>query len=616
MIAGHYEDNQISPSGPIFENGSGWSTATNRRFSNGSLRQTINGDPDFNNPANTGDFIQFRFVGTGFDIGTQLGPNGSEMRVCWQQASTFDGSFFDNTGEPCLDFQNEDSRTSYDVLRSVTGLPYGVYTVGVLHGDDGLSISGAARSSNYPATMMIDFIDIFNESALQPLTDPGIYNEDALASNDKPFLQLMPSDRWTQVSGRSARNATGESYYGVIDSRGRITRSNAGAAAAIQVTVAANSEATLALDTYATGSGHSNQLQACILNGLDLVSCSIIPDMADSHNQVVHIDNTGGAETDYTVMFQVLTPGYFRIDGYQLIQGDTLTEGIYDDHFMYGGGLINLTGTWMLSPEQISKYRGAYGDTVAVTQELNADAVFKFQGTGFSIINVEDADRLQLEICYVTVTQFGIDGFNSATCETRDPELTRGRYPQYGLTVMGLKPDTYEARVRVSKSPTDLKSQYFRFDALVIFGDVTAGTALAPGLYDDAQLLGNAAVRFAPAPFWSANSRVRSGPPAGPWQLTEQLASNVGSVLQLYLEGNVLTLYQNFGVNSRNIRVCQVIPGNDFNELQCGNFSQSGKRYYFTPISFFGLGDGEHELIFENREPRRNFNVDAVQVTP
>ena len=56
--------------------------------------------------------------------------------------------------------------------------------------------------------------------------------------------------------------------------------------------------------------------------------------------------------------------------------------------------------------------------------------------------------------------------------------------------------------------------------------------------------------------------------------------------------------------------------GNTANELQCNNFSQSGRGGYFTPIVFYGLGEGAHEVIFENKEAKRNFNVDGLRVIP
>ena len=87
-----------------------------------------------------GDFIEFEFFGTGFDIGTEVSrTKGSEMFVCYVIAGTFDG-VWNGTGEDCLVFQNEVSRTNRDVIRSVVGTATKyLYTVVVYNKDDGLS---------------------------------------------------------------------------------------------------------------------------------------------------------------------------------------------------------------------------------------------------------------------------------------------------------------------------------------------------------------------------------------------------------------------------------------------------------------------------------------------
>ena len=88
-------------------------------------------------------------------------------------------------------------------------------------------------------------------------------------------------------------------------------------------------------------------------------------------------------------------------------------------------------------------------------------------------------------------------------------------------------------------------------------------------------------------------------------------------MLQVFVEGNVLTLYQQIHKKSSSeVQVCLVVYGTEGNELECGTFSQSGKGSYFTPIAFYGLGDGTHQIIFENKTPKARFNVDGLQVTP
>ncbi len=607
LRAGHYEDVHISSVGPIVEHGTSWATVSSYYFSNKGVRQATT----------PGDYIQFQFEGTGFDIGTLMGRNGSEMLICYLPTSaSFDGTWNGDNGETCLEYQNETAYTNYDVMRSVVGLPFDTYRVGVVHMDDGTSeIYGSTRSPSYPARLAIDYVDIFNGPTLDPITEPGTYNEDANGGGDA-YLQLFPQDRWTQVTGIYARYASNQSYYSV-SANNRILSTNAGAAAAMKLHLENGQGATVILDTYASGYGHSTDgLQACIYKGATLVDCQVITTLTSSKNQVVQVPTNTGAADDFTIVFQMLSRGYFRIDGYQVILGTTLTEGIYDNQFMSDGGLIDLDGTWSLPPAYGTKYYGTYGNEVILSKEVDASASFDFYGTGIDVITVEDIYRIPVEICIEKLTTYTSDGFTSDDCEIRGPQVSAGRYTQYGLTVYGLAPDTYHARIRLAGPLLNAYYSTFRLDAIAIFGDITAGAPLAPGLYDDTQLVNNDAVEFGPGPFWAANTRYYYGPPYGPWQKTEQQAYNAGSVLQVYVAGNTLTLYQNVGYNSPDIRVCLVIPGMTVNELQCNNFSQYGLRKYFSPISIFGLGAGNHQMIFENRSPRRRFNVDAMQVTP
>lgn len=609
LNAGVYEDLYIGPDALIDANGAGWSTIAHKSYSNGSIRQA--------SVANA-DFAQFEFLGTGFGIGTHIGRNGSEMEVCYQTSALFDGSFIDGDDE-CIVFQNESAGANLDILRTITGLPEDTYTVGVLHRDDGfsnLSATPTPRSVTYPARMVIDTIQIFNTPATALIDESGTFNENAEDSG-VPLIQLLPANRWGKVTGKAAAAASGGTYTGVLDGRGRITSASAAGSATLRLAVPANSSITLAIDTVGAGKGSSGQLMYCVLNGAQLVdNCQTITTMPVSIQQVVTIENNTGVLANYTVFFQLLTPGYFRIDDFQVIVGDTLTEGIYDNHFMSVNGLINVSSNWQLPPTPGTKVKGSFGGDVIRTQTQNAEMTFTFEGSGFSIITVESIYRLGIEVCYVTETQFQIDGFTSAVCRLNAPEVGKGTFVQYGLSFYGLTPDTYVARVRVTQAVTDVKRQWFQVDALVIFGDVTSAGALQPGVYDDAALLTNPSVRFAPQVFWSMNPKIKSGPPRGPWKLTERQATNSGAVLQVFVEGNTLILYQEVGTkNTSSVQACLVVFGTQVNELLCNTFSQNGRSGFFTPIAFFGLGEGTHEIIFENKTPGRRFNIDGLRVT-
>lgn len=608
--AGLYEDYFIQPGGLIDAVGTGWSTVNNARFTNGSIRQTNNPDLDLV-PGDSGDYAQFEFRGTGFAIGTHVGRPGSEMRVCYATAAAFDGDFFDNTGEQCIDFQNELSAANTNVLRTVAGLPQDTYVVGVLHKSDGqtnLTNPPKVRPATNPAILIIDYVLIFDEPQPALLNASGVLNQDAAASGS-PYIQLLPANRWATITGTAARNASSQNFVGVVDAAGRVVNNTAGAAAVLRVNVTSADGMTLALNTLAAGGGHSNQLRYCILNSATLVGCDLLTTMPTNPNQVIRLASTG----EYTIFLQTLTPGFFRIDGLQIIQGNTLVEGIYDNHLIRPDGLIDLNGTWS-APLKLS---GSYGGEIHRTQTQDASVTFRFTGTGFSILNVEEKIRLHVEVCFVTDAQFQINGFTDAICRMNAPTVPSGRFPQYGLSYYGLEPNTYMARVSV-KHPTaiNVKTQWFQIDGIVIFGDVTAQDPLGPGLYDDAVLVDNPAVRFAPAPFWTRTA-AKAGPPKGPWKLTEHVATNSGAVMQLFVEGNTLIVFQQFASsNTTDVSACLVVFGTTVNELQCNNFSQKGSTRWFTPIAFYGLGTGQHQIIFENRVPKKRFNIDGLQVTP
>jgi hypothetical protein len=174
------------------------------------------------------------------------------------------------------------------------------------------------------------------------------------------------------------------------------------------------------------------------------------------------------------------------------------------------------------------------------------------------------------------VDETSFDDTELAFCRFNSTELTStSAKKQYGVTFYGLTPDTYAARVQVNEVPTNLSSQWLKVDAIVIFEGVTSGGPLVNGMYDDAELMNHDAVRFAPTVFWSQKPKVKNGPPKGPWQLTQQEAKNSGTVVQVFVEGNTLILYQEFsGSGSGNIQACLIVDGADDNELLCNNFSR------------------------------------------
>ena len=332
--------------GALVENGAGWTTETNRSFTNGSIEQTQTVQMTSCNSASSAP---------AFAIGTHTGRTGTEMLVCYQPTTeVFDGTWDDSANEQCIEFQNETSSTKRDISRTIAGLPQGEYRVGVVNIDDGnsdiVNPPVIRDSVAYPPTLIIDFVDIFDATApaVLGLNDGGVYNENATDGSETPYIQLVPHQVWGEITGRNARNASEESYVSIIDNRGRVSRTLAGPAAVMQVTVDAGDLATLTLDVYDDRS-NSKQLQYCILDGDTLVECNILDTFADNELQILTINNSGGPQTTFTVFIQTLDPGYFRIDGFKLMQGTTLFAGLYEDLHIQPGGIIDANGTGWVS---------------------------------------------------------------------------------------------------------------------------------------------------------------------------------------------------------------------------------------------------------------------------
>jgi hypothetical protein len=379
----------------------------------------------------------------------------------------------------------------------------------------------------------------------------------------------------------------------------------------------------------------------------------------------------------HTLTLRGLTPGGLKIDGFQTIEGSTLPPGIYDsftpDNLLDATPNVNPAITCNPNVEWCTfKVATAYGGTVIRTRKPNGGGLndapkltFEFVGTGFSVVTPVSTTGVDMRICYKLAsssTPFPPDGtsltaypgnatnpppgsvpdpnvdtnpadYPDVFCEVVTTNTTAATWTarntgrlnpvsgqQYGFAYYGLPEGEYTAEVRMVESPSTVGlSDYLQIDAVAIFGDVTQGTLLTPGLYDNTA----AGIDYEPGVFWTANTTT-FGPTKGPYNKTEQTASNVGTIAQFFLQGNAFTLYQTAGIYSANVRVCLVITntpihcgtqGETLLSKQVNEFSQSKVgTTYFTPIIFYGLGTGSHQIIIENRNHAKKMGVDAVRV--
>ena len=624
-----YTDNAGAGSGA-------WTTVFGATYRGGSAHQTTVAGA-------SGDVLTFSFTGTGFEIGTGIDRFGGEMEVCY------------GTGPPniCFTYENESTLVSNLVSRSVTGLALNTYQVQVRHAEDGLTIIppipvGGARLAAYtPSKLRIDYVNIFNAALPPVVTQGGLYNEDA-SFNGAPYLQLLPAERWTSFSGTAAAAFSNKSYVGVVDSLKRLVATYAGPSATLRVQIPATGGATVVLYTGAAIATNTNRLLVCAnnVNGSETApgtNCTIVTDMRTSNQVVLNgtkLAALGAAGPGtVTLTFRALTPGLFRIDGFQLIQGTTLTAGIYDDFLAGPSGVLTTTGTWDFAPSTASKLTTAYGGTQALAKTTGATMTYDFQGTGFGVFTTVDSVGVDMRLCYklkINLTDFPAstvlnqDGKTSGvTCHTyttdtntplTDWSAKNGNNPRpavgyaYGFDVHGLDNNTYTAEIRLVR-PALAATDRLKIDAIAVFSDITVPPgvlASAPNgqYYDDTA----AGIRYEPGAFWSSNTTVY-GPTLGPWNKTVHASTKAGAIAQFDMKGNGFILYQTATTTgSKWVRVCvKSVLGEE-----CSEFSQySGKATYFTPIAFYGLGTAaNHEVVIENRDAGRIMSIDGLKIIP
>ncbi|MBI5669147.1 MAG: S8 family serine peptidase [Chloroflexi bacterium] len=608
---GLYED--VHP-GLKFQNGTvnppevAWTSIFSASYSGGQARWTSDDTAT----------MEFSFVSaTGFEVGALADLYGGEMEICYDTDG--DADWADATSR-CYIYQNERSTASYTTSRTVTGLnPATPYFVRVRNAETNVP----PRNPRYaPVRLVIDFVRIFGEALPPAITTSGQFNEDA-ASGGVKVLQLLPANRWNTFSGTAARGFSGGSYVGVVDNSKRLSSAYAGPVATLRLNNA--SAATVILYTGPASSLNSGEVLVCA-NNVTTADCIRITNLKTENQIVLNSTNLPvlANAANVTLSFRTLTTGQFRIDGFQVIFGTTLTPGIYDSFLVGNNGLLNTGG----SSWTTVKSTRAYGGTLVRTKTANAAIALEFSGTGFSVLTQADAYGSDMRLCYVLKTAFDgtFDG-TGETCQTVTTDTSAGSGEptwlavngdrpnpitayQYAFAIHGLPNGVYVAELRhIDTPPAGVPlTDWLQVDAVVVFG--APGAALASGpLHDDT----NPNIAYSPSAFWTLLS-TPYGPARGPWQRTEHNTTAVGTIAQVEVDGNALVLYQTGSTRaSRKIRLCVTTDeGQD-----CTDFSQSTRTTYFTPVAFYGFGKADtHQIVIENWDYGKVLSVDALQVLP
>lgn len=590
---------------------------------------------------------EFTFTGTGFKLGMPIETFGSNnVQVCYATATNYPNNL------ECFTYDQADSTRQYLIDRIVVGLPRDSYTV---------RLSNAAADG----LLMLDDITIYDQ-ALPSVVPPGYYNETAQDMNGDLYARLRPFNNWDLLENAGFSGGT---VYTVADDLGRTSSSLAGMNAMFVVDVPADQDLTFIFYNTYVSTGNSNTLQVCVVGVDDLYSAGDCINTAalTVDQQLVFDRNTFpelGTPGQQKIVFTSITRGQLPFDAFQVIAGENFGPGIYDEFLPTS--LLNFTPSVNRNPGCntssnwcILKDSGSFGGFTAYSSSGSASLQFTIEGSGFSILTNASSTGTPIRICYkrsantspfpalgsepnpvnIDLSQTGV---NAIWCDDRTTNTASGwsqrNGPQplptspyrYGFSYYGLPVDTYDVEVRVDGTPSG--GRFIQIDAVAVFGESSTLPVIQPGFYDDAAL--NQHLSLGPDVLWSAQTTT-DRPPSGPFNQTQTVTTNAGAIAQMKISGNALTLFYRMGsTSSRWANICWITAVDTTihctpqaettngsvaysDSRQMSEFSQNNATTnVFVPMAFYGFGEGEHEIIIENRDNGSEFNIDALLVQP
>ncbi|MFQ3657607.1 MAG: hypothetical protein SNJ54_01550, partial [Anaerolineae bacterium] len=299
-----------------------------------------------------------------------------------------------------------------------------------------------------------------------------------------------------------------------------------------------------------------------------------------------------------------------------------------------------------------------YGTTAAYTRANDATLGFNIEGTGFGLMVQTEASAGDIRICYkrasnetpfpalgdetdaedVVLNNNSVLGIyceqvrlNTATTGASTWQgLNRtliNPNPSFGYTFAyyGLPQGRYTVEVRTILPV--MNPGRVIIDAVNVFSNPTTLPPLQPGLHDD----NVPSIRYEPSLAW-VRQNTPAQPPAGAYGRAESITRLAGSVAQLRVEGNSVTFFQSLtGGSSRHVNLCLLITaaGGNPGNVHCSATSQTAPRPSvqqawwaqtgtgrMSPVMIYGLGEGVHTLIIENRDHNRPLSIDAIAVQP
>ncbi|MEQ9033488.1 MAG: hypothetical protein RLP44_32530 [Aggregatilineales bacterium] len=425
-----------------------------------------------------------------------------------------------------------------------------------------------------------------------------------------------PDLTYTNVSSGGLTDWT--NYY-VVGMNGNSSRYTNDPADSLTFSVNANLAQRLVI--YHNGGAGWGTMQVCNAGQADCVTRNLATSASLYANQwIININNGGGAnDLDLTGANAAVTirttGGLISVEAIEVrgAVGPLLPGSYEQDNFN-----LTYTGAW------VSFASGAYsGGTGIYTGTPDDQLSFQItDASGFSIV----LSRLiagyspNIRVCYTrasngdTNCNITTDGVVS-TVSTSGIQQDYYLYSYYGLpsrNVTNTGPETYTVTVN-HNGPT---LTYLLLDAILVHGEHsgTLMTSTTPGTPNGQPVTYDTTseyVTYAPSNLWT------NGIAAGYFGSTYDFTTNAGAFAQASIEGNSVTIYQLASPSSsRNVRFCVVQDGGDLAQnLQCTNFSQNvGVTVVQSPITLYGFGYDQREIIFENRDYGYYFFIDALAV--
>lgn len=587
-----------------------------------------------------GATVQFQFVGTGFEIGLGTGNSNGEVLVCYDTDTDFtDGNCFkyqQDDGEPtefevctkikkgnCLSSITVPNQTNSISGRGAVGLPQGIWHVLVRELDDGMMIADPSTTRIPNAVIQLDYVAIFDDTDA-PDVDAGLYNESDADSFDEKYLRLYAKDVWQYFAGSSAFSQ--KTYAAPVNGTEISTQS--GPTGMIQVEVVAEDEPRTVTFLFGSDStDFTDNVMICVddVNGeftfdgvsYDLINstnCKLVTDVSSEAKASINgtdipaLDEVG----THTISVRALTQGAFRLDGFQVFEGNVLTAGTYNENlpdplleYLPGAPdsdtTCDPTGGWCLVKGKLVTELGCiafkkgkckktglvttfsnpfYGTGAAMTARSGSSMSFTAMGTGFSVITEVDSNGMEFRMCY----KLASSGASFPTIGSNDEDMALEGIDADGLPILiedgGILCEQFttdtdnwsEYMDRVQTEGSQYGFSYYglplsTYEVQVMVnrdeGDLDVDDRFyldAIAVFSDHTELTtlqaglsddmDEGISYEPDPFWNANTTTTT------YMNTDSTSDNAGAIAQFNVDGNAIVIYQTKGEFSSEVQIC------------------------------------------------------------